>query len=135
MKTRKRQPRGFTLVEIMVVVAIVGLLSAIAVAGIHRIKLTATRTIVMNNLRQIYQAKEMYFSEGDSNQSGVLAKTLRDKGFISNTLWAGCFESNITLGYTYQSAFQPGASVWAGLATDAGGGVTSVSETIEYPSK
>lgn len=135
MKIGTIRQRAFTLVEIMTVVVIVGLLSTLAIAGIQKVKSAATHAIVMNNLRQIYQAKEMYFSQGDSNQSGVTSYTLRQTGFISNTLWSACFESSISLGYAYQGAFTPGASVWAGPATPLPGGGISVSQSIHYPTR
>jgi prepilin-type N-terminal cleavage/methylation domain-containing protein len=54
---------GFTLVEIMIVVAIIALLAAIAVPGFLRARKRSQATTVLNNLRLIDSAKDQYAIE------------------------------------------------------------------------
>lgn len=55
--------RGFTLVEIMIVVAIIGLLAAIAIPSFMRARTTSQQNGCINNLRQIEAAKDQYALE------------------------------------------------------------------------
>ena len=53
MKNRNSRNSGFTLVEIMIVVAIIGLLAAIAIPNFVRARSTSQMNACINNLRQI----------------------------------------------------------------------------------
>jgi prepilin-type N-terminal cleavage/methylation domain-containing protein len=57
---RLRTEKGFTLVELGVVIAVLGLLAALLSPAISAAKAKAQRTICMNNLRQINLGLRMY---------------------------------------------------------------------------
>ena len=64
-----RSNQGFTLVEIMVVVAIIALLAALAVPGYLRARKRSQGTVMKNDLRWIDSAKDQYAIE--YNKSNV----------------------------------------------------------------
>jgi prepilin-type N-terminal cleavage/methylation domain-containing protein len=57
MKINIKRKNGFTLVEIMIVVAIIGLLASMAIPNFVRSRETARMNICINNLRLIDSAK------------------------------------------------------------------------------
>ena len=67
-----RNTKGFTLVEIMIVVAIIGLLAAIAVPNFVQARTTARRNACINNLRLISAAKDQSALENGYAETSVL---------------------------------------------------------------
>ena len=73
MKTTKNSRKaGFTLVEIMIVVAIIGLLAAIAIPNFIKARATSQQNACINNLKQIDGAiSEWALETGQSNGASV----------------------------------------------------------------
>jgi prepilin-type N-terminal cleavage/methylation domain-containing protein len=71
MKYKMYRSTGFTLVEIMIVVAIIGLLATIAIPNFMRARTTAQRTACINNLKQIDGAKQEWAMESKASPTAT----------------------------------------------------------------
>jgi type IV pilus assembly protein PilA len=68
-----RSSKGFTLVEIMIVVVIIGLLAAMAIPAFQKVRSASQDKAVTNNLRQLSAAGQQYFLEsGNTTVNSVL---------------------------------------------------------------
>jgi prepilin-type N-terminal cleavage/methylation domain-containing protein len=71
MKIKNIRQSGFTLVEIMIVVAIIGLLAAIAIPNFIQAREVTQTNACINNLRQIDQAKQQWALETGQKTSAT----------------------------------------------------------------
>jgi len=73
MRNRTSSNKGFTLVEIMIVVAIIGLLAAIAIPNFVRARTQSQKNACINNLRQIDSAIQTWALENKKAPSATVS--------------------------------------------------------------
>ncbi len=84
MKTLNRSTKGFTLVEIMIVVVIIGLLAAMAIPAFQKVRQNSRRGALINDARQIGAAAQQYMMENSVTQVTVAYNS--DNGKVTGQL-------------------------------------------------
>src|SRR4051812_31199962 len=62
----KKMQKGFTLIELMIVVAIIGILAAIAIPNFIKFQARSKQAEVKANLKSVFTAQKSYFQEKDT---------------------------------------------------------------------
>jgi type IV pilus assembly protein PilA len=88
--------KGFTLVEIMIVVAIIALLAAIAIPNLLRARLNANESAAIAALRTVSTACESFRAANNSYPANLAALSGANPPYIDATLGAGAKQ-----GYTF----------------------------------
>jgi type IV pilus assembly protein PilA len=71
--TNARPSKGFTLVEIMIVVTIIGLLGALAIPAFQKVRASSQDKAVLNNIRLIAAAADQYYMEKGTGTAAFTA--------------------------------------------------------------
>lgn len=133
MKSSIKSNKGFSLIELMIVVAIIGILSAIAVPNFQRFAAKSRQAEAKGNLAGYYQAAQASFAEYGYYAGNFVAIGFRPDGTLNYRISAaqnrnppagmpndtGCVATNSTCSGGYATWTEAGTSSTSGPASPA----------------
>ena len=108
MVAKLRSQKGFTLIELMIVVAIIGILAAIAIPNFLSYQAKARQSEAKTNLGGVYVSETAFF--GEQGEYGNFTQIGYTLGSVSNAACAVCR-------YTYRIAASTSTTAVGAVAT------------------
>ena len=119
MSNARRRTAGFTLLELIVVIAVIGILAAIAMPALKNVPRRATESVLKNNLRTMRDVIDQYMGDKGNYppslealvEEGYLRKVPNDPITKSNDTWLLVFEEpsdEESGGFSDDETAQPG---------------------------
>ena len=103
MHSSLQNKRGFTLVEIMVVVAIIAILAGIAIPNLLRAKITANDAMAKATLKSLSTASETFTTFNNGNYPGDITSLTGASPAYINKPYCGTTASGYTFNCTMSS--------------------------------
>lgn len=79
-----KNQQGFTLVELMIVVTILGILAALAMPNFFSMRENSRRASCITNQRHIFEAATLYIGETGTSNGTISVTVLQAGNFITN---------------------------------------------------
>jgi type IV pilus assembly protein PilA len=98
----KNKNKGFTLVEIMIVVVIIGLLASMAIPAFQKVRTNSQDKAVLNNARQLSAASDQYYLENGVS-TVILSDLLGPTSYIKSL--------NSVANESYPAGFSQGTTI------------------------
>jgi type IV pilus assembly protein PilA len=111
-KTMSAERKGFTLIELMVVVAVIGIVASIALPNFLRARISANEAAAIQSLRTLVSAEDSFRNTAGLGRFATLNElSTAIPPCIDNALGAGKVS-----GYTVTMVGVPGPDTWAATA-------------------
>jgi type IV pilus assembly protein PilA len=105
-----KREKGFTLIELMIVIAIIGILVAIAIPQFAAYRIRGFNATAMSDLRHMMTAQEAYFTEHMAYTAATA--NLVAYGYTRSTNVVATISSSNSFSYRMTTSHKSGDRIW-----------------------